>query len=246
MRIAAIGDTHCTVHSQGAFHEIFTRITSEADVLLLCGDLTDYGLAEEAQILAKELSIVKVPVVAVLGNHDFESGRPQDVKKILGDSGIHVLDGDAFELKGVGFAGVKGFAGGFGKRALQPWGEAGTKAFVHEAVEEAVKLESSLAKLRTKKRVVVLHYAPIAATVEGEPLEIYPFLGSSRLEDPIDRYECSAAFHGHAHHGVPEGKTKTGIPVYNVSMALLKRVYPEKLPYRIFELEQEAVHAGNP
>jgi Icc-related predicted phosphoesterase len=147
-----------------------------------------------------------------------------------------VLDGDAHEVAGIGFAGVKGFAGGFGPRALGPWGEPAIKSFVHEAVNEALKLEAALARLRTPHRIAVLHYAPIMATVSGEPPEIYPFLGSSRLEDPLNRYPVSAVFHGHAHRGSLEGRTREGSPVYNVAMPLLVQAFPGHPPIRIVEL----------
>src|SRR5262249_42166299 len=155
------------------------------------GDLTDYGLPEEAAVLAKELSALRVPAAAVFGNHDFESGKSAEIAQILRDTGLTLLDGDACELAGVGIAGVKGFGGGFGRHALAPWGETIIKQFVHEAVGEALKLEAALARLRSKYFIALLHYAPIQATVEGEPLEIYPFLGSSRLEEPIGRYPVS-------------------------------------------------------
>lgn len=237
LRIAAIGDLHVSKSSQGAFHALFTQISNTVDVLVLCGDFTDYGLPDEARILARELNAaVKIPVVAVLGNHDYEGGQPDDVRKILVDSGVAVLDGEATEIHGVGFAGVKGFAGGFGRGALGPWGERAIKAFVQEAVDEALKLESALARLRTHRRVAVLHYAPIRATVEGEPPEIFAYLGSSRLEEPINRYRVSVVFHGHAHRGTTEGRTSTGIPVYNVAMPLLARTNPTRPPFLIWEL----------
>jgi Icc-related predicted phosphoesterase len=172
----------------------------------------------------------------VLGNHDMESGHTEEVKKILADAGVILLDGDAQEVAGIGFAGVKGFAGGFGPRALGPWGEEAIKIFVHEAVNEALKLEAALARLRTPHRIAVLHYAPVVDTVLGEPLEIYPFLGSSRLEDPLNRYPVSAVFHGHAHRGSLEGRTREGSPVYNVAMPLLARAFPGQPPIRIVEL----------
>ena len=237
VRVAAVGDIHCTKASQGAFQPLFSQIAEAADVLVLCGDLTDYGLPEEAHVLARELTAAKVPVVAVLGNHDFESGKQDEVKQTLYDAGVAVLDGDSSEIHGVGFAGVKGFAGGFGRRALGPWGEEIIKRFVHEAIDEALKLESALARLRTPQRVAVLHYSPIQATVEGEPPEIYPFLGCSRLEEPLIRYPVSAVFHGHAHHGTPEGKTTSGdIPVFNVSLPLLRRSHPDQPPFRVIEI----------
>ena len=226
LRIAAVGDLHCSRTSQGAFQSMFTKISEEADLLLLAGDLTDYGRAEEAKILAHELLSLRVPAAAVLGNHDFESGTQDEVRKIIQDAGVSVLDGDACELLGLGIAGVKGFAGGFGPRALGPWGEETIKQFAREAVNEALKLEAALARLRTKQLVVLLHYTPIVQTAEGEPLEIYPFIGSSRLEEPIDRYPVSLVFHGHAHRGQLSGTTKNNVPVYNVSMPLLSRTFP--------------------
>ena len=237
IRIAAIGDPHYGKAGRPALQPVFPQINEAADILVICGDLTDYGLPEEAQFLAKELTaVVKVPVVAVLGNHDYESGKVDEIRKILTDAGATLLDGDSCEILGVGFAGTKGFGGGFGERALQAWGEESTKRFVHEAVEEALKLESALARLRTHHRIAVLHYAPIQATVEGEPPEIYPFLGSSRLEEPLSRYNVSAVFHGHAHHGRLEGRTRGDAPVYNVAIPLLKIAFPDRPPFRVIEL----------
>jgi Icc-related predicted phosphoesterase len=234
VRIAAIGDVHCTKTSQGVLQPLFQQINDSADILLLCGDLTDFGLSEEAQVLAKELTTsLKIPVVGVLGNHDFESDQPEEVKRILGDAGVKVLDGDGCEIHHIGFAGVKGFAGGFGERALQAWGEASIKRFVHEAVDEALKLEKAISRLQTDQRVVVLHYSPIRATVEGEPPELFPFLGSSRLEETLNRFPVTAIFHGHAHHGSPEGRTQRDIPVYNVALPLLRRLYPDQPPFRV-------------
>ena len=235
VRLAALADVHCNRNAQGLLGPIFARLADTADVLLLAGDLVDYGLPEEARILAKELAVLKLPIVAVLGNHEFESGQHDEVVRILCDAGVTMLDGDTYETHGIGFAGVKGFGGGFGRAALQPWGEETIKRFVHEAVDEALKLESALAKLRTPQRVALLHYSPIQATVEGEPPEIFAFLGSSRLEEPLNRYPVAAVFHGHAHHGTPEGQTSGGIPVYNVALPLMRRTFPDRL-FRVIEL----------
>jgi Icc-related predicted phosphoesterase len=172
----------------------------------------------------------------VLGNHDYESGQPDEVCRILTEAGVHVLDGDACEICGIGIAGVKGFAGGFGRRTLGPWGERMVKEFVNEAIKETLKLESALAKLRTSQRIAVLHYSPIEATVQGEPPEIFPFLGTSRLEEPLIRYPVTAVFHGHAHRGSPEGKTVNNIPVYNVARPLLQHTFPDRPPFRILEI----------
>jgi Icc-related predicted phosphoesterase len=241
MRVAAVGDVHCKKTSAGAFQGLFAAMAAAADVIILCGDLTDLGQAEEARVLVKELSAAKsTPVVAVLGNHDYESGETEQVKGVLTEAGVMLLDGDAVEIDGVGFAGAKGLGGGFGQRALQPWGEEIMKRFVREAVDEALKLESALAKLRTSQRVVVLHYSPVRDTVEGEPSEIFPFLGSSRLEEPLLRYPVSVVFHGHAHRGRPEGRTRTGVPVYNVCLPLLLEAAPERPAFRLVDLDQIA------
>ena len=236
VRIAALADLHCTRTSQGAFQTLFTRVSESADIAVIAGDLTDYGLPEEAAVLARELTALRIPAAAVLGNHDLESGKAGDVRQILKDAGLNVLDGDACELQGIGIAGVKGFGGGFGRHALGPWGETIIKQFVHEAVNEALKLEAAFARLRTDHLIALLHYSPIQQTVEGEPLEIYPFLGSSRLEEPIGRYPVSLAVHGHAHRGQLEGRTKNGVPVYNVSMPLLTRTFGDRPPFRVFEV----------
>jgi Icc-related predicted phosphoesterase len=245
IRLAAIADLHYTKGSAGALQSLFAQITDAADILLFCGDMTDYGLPEEARVLGKDLTAyVKIPIVGVLGNHDYESGKQEEVRQILEDAGMVVLDGDTtHEVHGVGFAGVKGFAGGFGRRALGPWGEEIIKRFVHEAVDEALKLESALARLRTEERIAVLHYSPVQETVEGEPLEIFPFLGSSRLEEPLSRYRVSAVFHGHAHRGRLEGRTTSGVPVYNASLPLLRQSFPDR-PYCILDLPTTSLASG--
>lgn len=235
-RIAAVGDLHCTKDCGGVFRNVFAHLEGKADVLLLCGDLTDYGLPEEAAVLAKELSVLNIPILAVLGNHDYESGHQAKIVEILEEGGVRVLDGDSHVLSGLGFAGVKGFAGGFGRGTLGPWGESAVKSFVKEALDEALKLESALARLRTERRIALLHYAPIRDTVLGEPEEIYPFLGCSRLEEPLERYPVTIAFHGHAHRGALEGKTRVGTPVYNVAMPLLRRKVSAEMPIRIVTL----------
>ena len=237
IRVAALGDLHYgRTTPPGSLQSLFTQISDSADILALCGDLTDYGLVEEARGFVRELlPAVRIPIVAVLGNHDYESGQQAEIVKILQDAGVAVLDGDTTEILGIGFAGIKGFAGGFGRRALGPWGEEIIKKFVREAIDEALKLESALARLRNDHLVALLHYAPIQATVEGEPIDIYPFLGCSRLEDPITRFPVSAVFHGHAHHGAPEGRTRNNVPVYNVSASLMREVFPDR-PFRVIEL----------
>lgn len=240
IRFAAVGDLHCRVESAGSLRPLFAQAAEAADALLLCGDLTDYGLPEETHVLAEELTAARIPVVAVLGNHDFESGKPDEVRHILTDAGVRVLDGEICEIHGVGIAGVKGFAGGYGRSALGPWGENAIKQFVNEALHEVLKLESALAKLRTEQRIAMLHYSPIEATVRGEPTEIFAFLGTSRLEEPLIRYPVTAVCHGHAHRGTPEGKTVNGTPVYNVARPLLQRAYPERPAFRIVEVSKSS------
>jgi Icc-related predicted phosphoesterase len=237
LRLGAVADLHCTRKAADSTRNLLSAMAHDTDVLLLGGDLCDAGLPEEAEILAREISILKVPAVAVLGNHDFEAGKAPEIIEILSNAGVNVLDGKSCEIYGVGFAGVKGFAGGFGEKALQPWGEPIIKAFVHEAVEEALKLESALAGLRTPNRVALLHYSPIVETVIGEPPEIFPFLGSSRLEDPLNRYPVAAVFHGHAHRGSPEGVTKAGVRVFNVAKSLLQNIISDAPPFKIFEID---------
>ncbi len=241
LRIGAVGDLHYGRESRDVLKQLFQAVDLERpDVMLLLGDLTDYGTLEEAQGLTRELRTnLALPTLAVLGNHDFESGVADAIRATLREGGITVLDGDSCEVKGVGFAGVKGFCGGFGRGTLGPWGESVIKQFVNEAVQESLKLESALARLRMPTRIVLLHYAPILETVVGEPPEIYPWMGSSRLEEPLSRLGVTAIFHGHAHKGSPEGRTASGTPVYNVSLPLMKRLTPER-PMRVLEVDADA------
>lgn len=223
-RIAAVGDFHSAEDSVGAFRAHFNRVNSEADVLLLAGDLTNWGTPAEMRIVVAELAEVEIPIVAVLGNHDHEAGETEAACEILRKRGIHVLDGDIYELNDqVGIAGVKGYMGGFGRGALTAFGERRTKSFVADCLEEVQKLELALRRLSTPIRIALLHYAPVVDTVVGEPEPIYPFLGTDRLAEPLDRFDVTVAFHGHAHHGSFEGRTPGGVPVFNVSHDLLRR-----------------------
>jgi len=235
VRVAAVGDIHVREGRDSGLRNLLEEIAQSADVLCLCGDLTNQGLPAEARALAADLNDVNMPVVAVLGNHDMEGAQHEEVTKILCDAGVQMLDGDPVEFEGIGFGGVKGFAGGFGRHMLEPWGEKIIKEFVYETINEALSLESSLARLHTPVKIAVLHYAPIADTVVGEPPEIFPYLGSSRLAEPLNRFGVAAAFHGHAHQGCPEGQTETGVPVYNVSLPVMRTVSPDH-PYRILEV----------
>lgn len=235
MRIAAVGDLHCTRDAAGALRPLFAEASAAADVIALCGDLTDHGLPEEADVLAAEIGGASVPVVAVLGNHDHEAGEAAGVTERLAGAGVAMLERESVEIGEVGFAGTKGFAGGFGTHALGAWGEAPIKAFVQAAIDEELALEAALARLRTPHRLAVLHYSPVQATVLGEPEAIHAWLGSSRLEEPIDRYAVSAVVHGHAHYGALEGRTRGGVPVYNVSRPLLRQ-HGEERGFRVIEL----------
>jgi Icc-related predicted phosphoesterase len=236
LRLAAVADFHYTKHSHGVMVELFHQASDAADVLLVCGDLTDHGLAEEAQILADDIRAhLRVPMLTVLGNHDFESGQQENVRQAMESVGVTVLDGDAAEIDGVGFAGVCGFCGGFGERMLNAWGEPAIKLFVKEAVDQALRLEQGLSRLQSEKRVVLLHYSPLRETVVGESPEIFPFLGSSRLEEPLNRYHVAAVFHGHAHNGTLEAMTASRIPVFNVSAQLLGQKGER---FRIYEIKR--------
>lgn len=235
MCIAAMGDLHIQENDSKPFRKIFEEISKKADILLLCGDLTRTGLPEEAQILAEELNFCKIPVAGVLGNHDYTNNRQEEIRKILFATGMFVLGNEPYIYKEVGFAGVKGFCGGFDKHLTAPFGERILKEFVMEAVNETMQLEEALMKLETEKKIVILHYSPIRETVVGESLEIYPMLGTSRLTEPIDNLNVTAVFHGHSHHGTAQGKTSKGIPVYNVAFPLLKKINAMK-PYLIVEI----------
>jgi uncharacterized protein len=235
MRIAATADIHFSPQSYDPIREAMQKVRDEADVLILAGDLTNFGKPEEMTSLLNALVRLRIPIVAVLGNHDYESNQEQELMRMMIAEGIKVLDGSSYEREGVGFAGVKGFFGGYGRGALTSFGEPQVKAFVQAGIDEAVKLERALSQLRAETRIVVTHYSPVVDTCKGEPQEIYPYLGSSRLSEVMDRFGAKFAVHGHAHHGALEGKTTGGIPVYNVAMSLLQKL-PGASPYRVFDV----------
>ncbi len=233
LRIAAMGDLHMRDDGTTNYRELFGEVSRDADILVLTGDLTDLGKPKEAELLAQDLKACSIPIVGVLGNHDYECDAAEEVSHILRDAGLRLLDGQAVEIDGVGFVGVKGFAGGFGRRMLGSFGEPAIKQFVGEAMHEAMRLENAMRQVRSTRSVVVLHYAPVVDTIENEPLEIYPFLGSSRLAETIDRFKVSAIVHGHAHRGRFEGRTPGGQPVYNVARQIEK---PGGKAYAIIEV----------
>jgi Icc-related predicted phosphoesterase len=235
LRIAATGDLHVMEDSVAPYRDLFTEMSNNADVLVLCGDLTNFGKVREAEILAEDIRACSVPVLGVLGNHDYECGIEDQVSAILHEAGMKILGEQALEIEGVGFAGVKGFMGGYGRGELAPFGEPIAKAFVQEAMNEARKLENGLRSLRTERSVAVLHYSPTVETLEGEPPAIYQYLGSARLADAIDRFDhVKAVVHGHAHHGTYEGRTPRGVPVYNVAQFVLKPLFGK--PYVVLEI----------
>ena len=235
MRVAATADLHFNPPVWELIRPQMERVRDEADVLILAGDLTNYGKTAEMEPLLNLLVRLRIPIVAVLGNHDYESGQEQELMKMMAAEGIKILDGTGYERDGVGFAGTKGFIGGFGRGVLTAFGEREVKAIVQSAIDESLKLERALSQLRTQKRVVILHYAPIAATVVGEACEIYPYLCTSRLGEVVDRHGADLVVHGHAHHGGIEGKTTGGIPVYNVSLTRLQLENPPRV-YRVFDV----------
>src|SRR5579871_4987613 len=235
MRIAATADLHFSPARHNALHDQLSRVREEADVLVLAGDLTNYGTTQEMDPLLNVVVRSRVPTIAVLGNHDYESNKQADLIHMMEAAGIKVLDGTAYERDGVGFAGTKGFIGGFGRGVLTAFGEPEVKRFVQAAVDEALKLERAMSQLRAEKRVVVLHYAPIATTVKGESPEIYPYLGTSRLAEVVDRHGAQLVVHGHAHHGAREGCTVAGIPVHNVALNLLMEENPPRA-YKVFDI----------
>jgi hypothetical protein len=235
MRIAATADLHFSPQSYASLKDQFERVRDDADVLILAGDLTNYGRPNEMEPLLSVLLRLRIPTIAVLGNHDYESGREQELCVMMVEAGIKVLDGTAYEREGIGFAGTKGFVGGFGREMLTAFGEREIKQFVQASIDEALKLERAMAQLRTDKRIVVLHYSPVVDTVEGEAREIYPFMGTSRLGEVVDRHGANLVVHGHAHHGKMDGHTPGGIAVHNVAISRLQEQKPSAV-YRIFEI----------
>lgn len=244
VRIAAVGDVHYDKDSEGALAALFEEVSQTADVLVICGDLTAHGLSEEAEVLASDLQAhVTVPVLSVLGNHDYESEQEEAIRLVVAEAGVSVLDGDVAVVNDVGFAGVRGFGGGFGQWELNSWGEPALKQFAQESISEARKLETALERLETTHRIALTHYAPVRDTVKGEAREIFPFLGSSRLEEVINRCGATAAFHGHAHSGCFEGRTSSGIPIYNVSIPVLENRQADA-PFFLYELDANAEREG--
>lgn len=235
MRLAAVADIHLAAENRERDIRQFCAVNELADVLVIAGDFTNHGLPQEMRGCLDVLQHIRIPIVAVLGNHDHESGHQDELAGMLRVAGVHLLDGHCFEVEGVGFAGTKGFCGGFAPYELMPFGEGGIKTFVEVAEREAVKLDYGLAQLHTEKKVAVTHYAPVKETIVGEPEPIFPFLGSSRLQRALDRHCPALALHGHAHHGAFAAETKSGVQVRNVALPIL-RGRGEQHPFAVFAL----------
>lgn len=243
LRIAALGDLHVRNNSTGSYQNLFAEISKNADILLLCGDLTDLGLPEEAEILGKELQACTVPVVGILGNHDYHNRKENEVARILQQNKLNFVHGVEFILekngKRYGFTGAKGFGGGFRPSMWGRFGEPEQKAFYDAITKEVQTLENGLNRLQRMNDIdgifVLLHFSPIRETLHGELQELYPFLGSTKLEEVIDRYTVNAVFHGHSHFGYPKGKTEKGIPVYNAAYQLMQKTNPQH-PYALIQI----------
>jgi Icc-related predicted phosphoesterase len=233
MRLAAVADIHFRLEEREVNIQQFLPVNELADVLVIAGDLTNHGTVDEMRACLTVLEHIRVPIVVVLGNHDHESGHQDELAGMARLAGLHLLDGSCFEMDGVGFAGVKGFCGGFAPYELMPFGEGGIKNFVEIAEREAIKLDYGLAQLHTPVKIAVTHYAPIKETVIGEPEPVFPFLGSSRLERALDRHKPTLALHGHAHRGSFSAKAQSGVIVYNVALPILRK-RQEPHPFTLF------------
>jgi Icc-related predicted phosphoesterase len=229
IRIAAVGDLHFGADSAGKLRPQLERLPDEADLFLMAGDLTRYGSPDEAAVLAGELADVPVPKLAVLGNHDYQSDRQDEVRRVLEDAGVQVLEGESavVEVDGtrVGVAGTKGFGGGFAGACGSEFGEPEMKSFIAHTRLISDRLGEVLSNLESDMRVALLHYSPVKGTLQGERLEIYPFLGSYLLAEAIDRSGADLVLHGHAHHGTEKGVTPGGVHVRNVALPLIKHPY---------------------
>jgi Icc-related predicted phosphoesterase len=241
IRIAAVGDVHLDEDVVGRFRPALVNLTEYADVLLLAGDLTRHGSESEARCVATEFGGLDVPVVTVLGNHDYHCDQVPAVVRVLEDAGITVLEGTTTVLecggRRLGIAGVKGFGGGFAGRCASEFGEPEMKAFIRTTNAVADRLGAALRDLDADVRVALTHYAPVPDTLAGEPLEIYPFLGSYLLGQAIDSAPTALAIHGHAHLGTERGTTPGGVRVRNVAHPVIKQAYS------VFHLGEQADRA---
>jgi Icc-related predicted phosphoesterase len=242
IRLAAVGDLHIGEDSVAIWRDAFRNVARDADLLLLAGDLTRGGESNEAACLVSALHEVGVPIVAVLGNHDYHADRDRSIASLLENNGVSVLEGSStvFEIAGtrVGVAGTKGFGGGFENASGSEFGEPEMKAFIAHTRGMAERLERALDALDADLRVALLHYAPIPETLKGERLEIYPFLGSHLLAGAIERSGADLVLHGHAHGGMERGQTSDGTPVRNVAQPVIQR------PYVVYGFARRATDDG--
>ncbi|GGL45400.1 metallophosphoesterase family protein [Nocardia jinanensis] len=240
MRIAAVGDVHLGTDSRGLLRPALRGLPDHADVLLLAGDLTNHGTLPEAEVVAAEFADVGVPVIAVLGNHDHHSDLQDEITVMLGDAGITVLEGSATTItvgdRTLGVAGTKGFGGGFAGKCASVFGERQMRDFAGHTVDVAARLDTALAGLDTDVTVALTHYSPVSDTLHGEPREIYPFLGSYLLGEPIDTHGADLALHGHAHAGTERGSTPGGIRVRNVAQPVIRSAFA------VYELRPRPAH----
>lgn len=229
IRVAAVGDVHMDKDVVGRFRPALDTLDDHADLLLLAGDLTRHGTPDEAHCVAEEFGHLKVPVIAVLGNHDYHSDQESAVSHILESVGIKVLEGGATVVPTpggpVGIAGVKGFGGGFAGRCASTFGEPEIKAFVRTTEVSAETLARALKDVDAPTKIALTHYSPVSDTLNGEPLEIYPFLGSYLLAEAIDAGGANLSIHGHAHHGSPRGMTPGGVRVRNVAHPVIRQAF---------------------
>lgn len=245
IRIAAVGDLHVAEGLTEAVRAAFEGIADRADLLLLAGDLTQHGLAVEGRCLADGLCDLSIPIVAVLGNHDYHRGYEETIRGDLESVGVAVLEGEATVLSvaggvRIGIAGTKGFGGGFAGACASEFGEPEMKTFIRHTKLTARRLRDTLRGLDASLRVVLTHYAPVADTLEGEKPQIYPFLGSYLLGEAIDAAPCDLAVHGHAHHGQERGTTPGGVPVRNVARSVIRH------SFKVYHLERARAHTVAP
>lgn len=238
VRIAAVGDVHFAPDARGTLRPHWERLPECADALLLAGDLTRHGDPEEARALADEVAGLEVPMVAVLGNHDYHCDRQDEVTRIMRGVGVTVLEGDSCVLENggssIGIVGAKGFGGGFAGAAWGDFGEPETKAFIRLGERLASALAGELKRAQGDHRIALLHYSPVRDTLQGEVAELYPFLGSYRLAEAIDEVGVQLTIHGHAHYGTEKGTTPGGVPVRNVAQPVIKKAFS------LFDLDSDA------
>jgi Icc-related predicted phosphoesterase len=235
IRIAAAGDIHASESTRERVERAFADVEAQADLVLLAGDLTTTGEPAQARVLADACRGLAIPVFAVLGNHDFHGGCAEDISALLAESGVRMLSRSwaTCEVAGLalGVVGTKGFVGGFPGCVLPDFGEPLLREVYAETTRDAEAIARGLREIvHCDLRIVLLHYAPVEATVMGEPAGIHVLLGSDRLATPIAECGADLVLHGHAHAGSFEGRIGQ-IPVYNVAVHVTGR------DFWIFDLE---------